>query len=297
MNATGTKMAISDIVVASTGQPDFPCRFNGRLHRRHPLFLDEPVDVLEHHDRIVDHDADRERQREHREHVEREAHVPDQAKGRDDRRRDRDSGDYRGAQFAEKQQHDERREDRADDEVLLDAVDRGFDEFGLIADDSQLVAGGEHARSCARRAFTPLTISTVFVPDCLRICSSTVGTPLTLATVCASASPSSMRATSRTSTGCPPILAMTMSPNPRRFDAAAGAHRDGLCALSMPAPGNVGVLRLQRARHVVDRQVWRLQARASSQTLICRLRPPSTSTCRRRRRFRAGGGAPCPRTR
>ena len=31
--------------------------------------------------------------------------------------------------FAEEQQHDERGEDRADDEVLLDAVDRRLDEL------------------------------------------------------------------------------------------------------------------------------------------------------------------------
>ena len=40
-----------------------------------------------------------------------------------------------------------------------------------------------------------------------------------------------------------------------RLDAAAGAHRDRLRALVDAAAGDVGVLRLQRPRHVVDGQV------------------------------------------
>ena len=40
-----------------------------------------------------------------------------------------------------------------------------------------------------------------------------------------------------------------------RLDAAARAHRDRLRALIDAAAGDVGVLRLQRPRHVVDGQV------------------------------------------
>jgi hypothetical protein len=39
-------------------------------------------------DGVVDDDTDGQRQREHRQHVEREAHVPDQAEGGDDRGRE-----------------------------------------------------------------------------------------------------------------------------------------------------------------------------------------------------------------
>ena len=86
-------------------------------------------------------------------HVEREAHVPDQRERGDDRRRDRDGGDDRGAEVAEEQQDDERGEERADDEVLLDGVDRRFDEVGLVAHDAQLVAGQQ--RLLERRAAAP----------------------------------------------------------------------------------------------------------------------------------------------
>ena len=75
------KMAISDSVVARTARPISCVAVDRGLHRRHALLLDEAVDVLEHDDRVVDDDTDRERQREQRDHVEREAHVPDQREG------------------------------------------------------------------------------------------------------------------------------------------------------------------------------------------------------------------------
>ena len=107
---------------------------------------------------------------------------------------------------------------------------------------------GSVRSSSASRAFTPFTIATVFMPDCFRICSSTVGSPLTLASVPASAMPSSMRATSRTSTGCPATSRTTTSPNSAgRLQAPSRAHRDRLCPLLDPAPGHVAVLRLEGA--------------------------------------------------
>jgi len=76
----------------------------------------------------------------HRERVEREAHEPDQAERRDDRRRDRDRRDQGRAEVGQEQENDKRRENRADDEVFLDVVDRGLDELGSIADNPQVVA-------------------------------------------------------------------------------------------------------------------------------------------------------------
>ena len=131
MKPTGTKIATSDSVVASTARPISSRRLDRGLELVLVLFLDEPVDVLQHDDRVVDDDADRQRQREHRHAVEREAHVPDQAERGDDRRRDGDRRDDRRAEVAEEQQHDERRENRADDQVLFDVVDRRLDELRL----------------------------------------------------------------------------------------------------------------------------------------------------------------------
>ena len=73
MKATGTKITTSDSVVAMTARPISARRVGRRLLRRDALFLDEPEDVLEHDDRIVDDDAGGQRQRQHRHVVQREA--------------------------------------------------------------------------------------------------------------------------------------------------------------------------------------------------------------------------------
>ena len=63
-------------------QADLARALDRRLERRHALLLDEPVDVLEHDDRVVDDDADHQRQREHRHLVQREAERGDHARTR-----------------------------------------------------------------------------------------------------------------------------------------------------------------------------------------------------------------------
>ena len=122
------------------GQADFARGLHGRGELVDVLLLDEAIDVLQHDDRVVDDDADRQRQREHRHGVQREAHVPHQPERGDDRRRNRDRRDDRRAQVGEEQQHDERGQERADDEMLFDAVDRRFDELRQVAHDARVVA-------------------------------------------------------------------------------------------------------------------------------------------------------------
>ena len=58
MKPTGTKMAISDSVVASTARPISFVASTAASKRIHPLLLDEAVDVLEHDNRVVDDDTD-----------------------------------------------------------------------------------------------------------------------------------------------------------------------------------------------------------------------------------------------
>ena len=103
---------------------------------------------------------------------------------------------------------------------------------------------------------TLLTTSTVLVPDCLRICSSTVGSPLTLA--------SGLRLghavfdagdVAHLHRVAADLAQHDVAELVGRFDAAARAQRHRLRALIDAAAGHVGVLRLQRARHVVDGQV------------------------------------------
>jgi hypothetical protein len=44
-------------------QTDLLGALDRRLHRLHAFFFHEAVDVLQHHDRVVDHDAHRQGQR------------------------------------------------------------------------------------------------------------------------------------------------------------------------------------------------------------------------------------------
>jgi hypothetical protein len=135
---------------ATASWPGRPSRFLRRVNRGAELIvvllLDEPIDVLQHDDRIVDDDA----------HREREASIvirfsvkpmyqisPNvamidvgMATGGDDRR----------SQVGEEQQHDQRGENRPDDEMLFDVVDRRFDE---------LPPGRARRAPCSRTARPP----------------------------------------------------------------------------------------------------------------------------------------------
>ena len=67
------------------GQRHLARPLNRRLERRAVLLLDVAEDVLQHDDRIVDHDADGERQREQRHVVQGEVHGAHQRERGHDR--------------------------------------------------------------------------------------------------------------------------------------------------------------------------------------------------------------------
>ena len=75
MNATGRKMTTSDSVVAMTGSATSRVAWIAASNGVHVLLFDVPEDVLEHDDRVVDDDADGERQAEQRHVVQREVHA------------------------------------------------------------------------------------------------------------------------------------------------------------------------------------------------------------------------------
>ena len=68
MNATGRKTRHQRQRGREDGEADFFGRLDGGGERLHLLLVDEAVDVLEHDDRVVDHDADGQREREQRHH-------------------------------------------------------------------------------------------------------------------------------------------------------------------------------------------------------------------------------------
>ena len=75
MKKTGMNTATSDSVIETMVKPISREPFERRVERLHPLF-DVADDVLQHHDGVVDDEADRQRQRQQRDIVDRVAeHV------------------------------------------------------------------------------------------------------------------------------------------------------------------------------------------------------------------------------
>jgi hypothetical protein len=98
------------------------------------------LDVLDHDDRVVDHQAHREHDREEREQVQREAEHLHQEHAAHQRQRDRHHRDQHGAHRAEEQEdhHDDDR-DRLE-ERLDDLGDRRVDVLGGVERDARLHA-------------------------------------------------------------------------------------------------------------------------------------------------------------
>ena len=96
---------------------------------------DIALDVLDHHDGIVDHDADREHQAEQRQVVERESECSHEEEGADQRDRDRHDGNDRGPPRLQEQDDDQHHQDSGLPDRLDDGIDRLLDELGRIVDD------------------------------------------------------------------------------------------------------------------------------------------------------------------
>ncbi|MNM47889.1 hypothetical protein D3C81_588640 [compost metagenome] len=87
---------------------DRPGHFAHRLMRsgqRGKAFLDVAFNVFHHHDRVIDHDADRQHQAEQAQRVDREAQQVQRAERTDDRHRHRDERDDRGTPGLQEQDH------------------------------------------------------------------------------------------------------------------------------------------------------------------------------------------------
>ena len=75
MNAIGRKITTSERLVASTARAISRVPLPRAAIAVHAVLFHVPEDVLVDDHRVVDHDADRQDQPEHRDVVEREAHV------------------------------------------------------------------------------------------------------------------------------------------------------------------------------------------------------------------------------
>ena len=87
--------------------------------RRH-----DALDVLDHDDRIVDHDADREHEPEQRKHVDRHPEREQAEERADDAHRNREHRDQRRAPALQEQEHDERHEHHRFHQRDRDLLDR-----------------------------------------------------------------------------------------------------------------------------------------------------------------------------
>ncbi|CAB3753801.1 hypothetical protein BPA30113_05478 [Burkholderia paludis] len=109
-------------------------RLVGRLSRVHPAF-DVALDVLDHHDRIVDHDPDREHHPEQRQRVDRIAERQQQRERADDRHRHRDQRNQRRAPGLQEHDHDDHDQRDRLEQRVHDRLDRRTHELRRVVDD------------------------------------------------------------------------------------------------------------------------------------------------------------------
>ena len=105
-----------------------------RIERRHAL-LDVAVDVLHHHNRVVDHETDAEHERQQREQIDRIAERHQRDHHADQRKRDGDDRNEGRAQIAEEQENHHDHDRRRFGERLGHLVNRGADEGRRIVGD------------------------------------------------------------------------------------------------------------------------------------------------------------------
>ena len=123
--------------------------------------LDVAVDVLDHDDRVVDHQPDRQHEGEQRQEIDRIAQRQQEHHHADQRQRDGDDRDQRRAQIAEEQEDDDDDDQRRLDQRLGHLADRGADEFGGVIGDAPNGCRAAIAPGCPETALrtTSMTVS------------------------------------------------------------------------------------------------------------------------------------------
>ena len=121
MKNTGMNTATSESVIEMMVKPISREPLSAASIGRHAV-LDVADDVLQHHDRVVDHEADRQGQRHQRDVVERIAAEIHGREGADDRHRQRQRRDDRGGRSPQEQEDDQHDEDDGEAERILHVV-------------------------------------------------------------------------------------------------------------------------------------------------------------------------------
>ena len=167
MNAIGRKITTSDSVVAITGERHLARALDRRLERRAVLLLDVAEDVLEHDDRVVDDDADGERDAEQRHVVQREVHRPHQREVAMIDAGIASAEMITARMLRMKNITTSAAKQAAPDQVLLERRDRGVDELRVVAGRRSASTDLRQRLLDRRRAsrLTPSITATVFSPD------------------------------------------------------------------------------------------------------------------------------------
>src|SRR5205085_4885871 len=116
---------------------------DGLAHRVLAVLFEVAVDVLDHHDRRVDHHPDADGEPTKRGEVGGDAHIPHQDKGDHHAERDRGGGDERTAEVSEQQEENQKHQRLALDERLDYRVDAVIDQLRLIVVIDYMDALGE----------------------------------------------------------------------------------------------------------------------------------------------------------
>ncbi len=127
------------------GQRDFLSGLNRCVERCGSLFFDVPEDILQHHNGVIDHDADGKCQPEQGHVVQREIHGSHQTERCDNRGGNSQRGNDHGPQIAHEEKNDCRSEQAAPQEMLFERRDRCTNECGIVADDRHRHPGRQRA--------------------------------------------------------------------------------------------------------------------------------------------------------
>ena len=110
------------------------------------------INVFQHHDGIVHHQANRQHQRQQRERVDAEARQRHHGKGADQRHRNGDERNQRGAQRAQKNKNHQRHQHGGFDNGAEHGLDRLVDEHRVVVGHLDLHAGRQVAAQFGEQA-------------------------------------------------------------------------------------------------------------------------------------------------
>ena len=165
-----------------------------------------------------------------------------------------------GADIADEEHHDDRREQRAEDQVLFERGNRRVDEARVVADDRDLDLRRQRALDRASVARTPSMTATVFSPIARRMSSMTAGVLPSQTALVGRWKLSSAWPTSEIRIGVPFLVATTMSlKSSGGIDAAERAEQQLTLALLDRAAGDFHVLRDDGVAQLGHRQPVRIE--------------------------------------